>query len=47
MTIPMKEYRLSLEEFSNSKPFYKGTIYNFLAWAYEFEDATDMANYQD
>ena len=46
MTIPMKEYRLSLEEFNNSKPFYKGTISNFLIWTYDLDDATDLANYQ-
>lgn len=46
MTIPMKEYRLSLEEFTETKPFYKGTISNFLVWAYDLDDATDLANYQ-
>ena len=46
MTIPMKEYRLSLEEFTENKPFYKGTISNFLVWAYDLDDATDLANYQ-
>ena len=44
--MPIKEYRMSLEEFSEALPFYKGTIYNFLAWAYGFEDASDMADYQ-
>lgn len=46
MPLPIKEYRISLEEYNENQPFYKGTISNFLLWAYELEDASDLANYQ-
>lgn len=46
MPLPIKEYRLSLREFNESKPFYKGTLSNFLLWAYDLADAADLAAYQ-